>query len=46
VGADFKVLSVVGGNAFGGFQFLVGAAAAFVERLHPERFGDVRYRFG
>jgi hypothetical protein len=30
-----------GGEAFGGFEFLVRAAAALFERLHPERFGDV-----
>jgi hypothetical protein len=41
VGADFEVLLVVGGDAFGCVQFLLSAAAAFVEGLHPEGFGDV-----
>jgi hypothetical protein len=41
VGADLEVLLVVGGEAFGGFQFLLGAAAGFGEGLHPEGFGDV-----
>jgi hypothetical protein len=46
VGADLEVLLVVGGEAFGGFQFLVGAASAFFEGLHPQGFGDVGNGFG
>jgi hypothetical protein len=41
VGAYLEVLLVVGGEAFGAVQFLLGAAAAFVEGLHPQGFGDV-----
>ncbi len=39
--ADFEVvLSVSGGPRFAG-ELLRGAPPAFLERLHPERFGDV-----
>jgi hypothetical protein len=41
VGADLKVLLKLVAEVFGGFQFLVGAAAAFLEGLHPQGFGDV-----
>jgi len=33
-------------EVLGGVQFLVGAAAAFFEGLHPEGFGDVGDGFG
>jgi hypothetical protein len=46
MGADLEVLLLVGGEAFGGFQFLLGSAAAFIERLHPQGFGDVGDGFG
>jgi hypothetical protein len=35
VGADLEVLLKLVAEVFGGFQFLVGAAAAFLEGLHP-----------
>jgi hypothetical protein len=46
VGTDFEVLLLVGGGCSSGFEFELGAAAAFVERLHPEGFGDVGDGFG
>jgi hypothetical protein len=39
-------LLVVYGDPFGGFQFLLGAATAFVERLQPQGSGDVGDGFG
>jgi hypothetical protein len=46
VGADLEVLLKLLAEVFGGLQFLVGAAAAFFEGLHPEGFGDVGDGFG
>jgi hypothetical protein len=46
VGADLEVLLKLVAKIRGGFQFLVGAAAAFVEGLHPQGFGDVGDGFG
>jgi len=46
VRADRKMLFVERECALGGVLFLGGAAAAFVERLHPERLGDVGDGFG
>jgi hypothetical protein len=46
VGADLEVLLKLVAEALGGLQFLVGAAAAFVEGLHPQGFGDVGDGFG
>ena len=44
--ADLEGLFVGGEGAGGGVLFLRGAAAAFVEGLHPEGFGGVGYGFG
>jgi hypothetical protein len=41
VRADFERLSVYGICVLGGALIERGAAAAFIECLHPERFGDM-----
>jgi len=41
MGADFERLLLFGGGALRRFEFELGAAAAFVEGLHPQGFGDV-----
>jgi len=41
VGADLEVLLLFGGGGFGRFELELGAAAAFVEGLHPQGFGHV-----
>jgi hypothetical protein len=46
VGADFKVLLLVGGGALRGLQFELRPAAAFVEGVQPEGLGDVGDGFG
>ena len=46
VGANFEGLLLVGGGRSCGFEFELGAAAAFLEGLHPERFGNVGDGFG
>jgi hypothetical protein len=45
VGADFEVGFGTEGAACVAAQFLFGTASSFIERLHPERFGDVRDGF-
>jgi hypothetical protein len=46
MGADLEGLFVGGEGAGGGVLFLGGAAAAFVEGLHPQGLGGVGYGFG
>jgi hypothetical protein len=46
VRADGEGLLLVGGGALRGLQFKFGAAAAFIEGLHPQGFGDVGDGFG
>ena len=46
VGADFEGLLLFGAGALCGFEFQLGAAAPFVEGLHPERLCDVGDGFG
>ena len=44
--ADLECLFVGGDGTSGGVLFLRGAAAALVERSHPQRFGGVGHGFG
>jgi hypothetical protein len=46
MGADLDGLLLISGVAFFGFELESGASAAFVERLHPEGFGNVCNGFG
>ena len=39
--ADVLGLLLVSGDVFGGLKFDVRTAPTFVERLHPEGFGDM-----
>jgi hypothetical protein len=44
--ADLEGLFIGGESAGGGVLFLRGAAAAFVEGLHPEGFGGLGHALG
>jgi hypothetical protein len=46
VGAYVEGLLLVDGRALLGLELEPGAAAAFLESLHPESFGDVGHGFG
>ena len=46
MGAQVEVRFALGSASRGAVKFLLRPSAAFLERLHPERFGDVRDRFG